>query len=181
MMSELALNILDIAQNSIRAEAKLVKIEVVEDDSKGSLLITIHDNGKGMSEELLASVTDPFITTRSTRKIGLGISFFKQAAEMTGGTLTIKSKLNEGTSISASFDKVHIDCQPLGDIGATIVSLISLNPAIDFEFTYILNQNEFVLKTEEIRQILGEDAALGSPAVIEFLREYIAEHIDSLR
>jgi len=180
MMDELSLNILDIAQNSIAAEAKLVEIDIDENDASDRIVIRVKDNGKGMSKEFLESVEDPFTTTRTTRKIGLGISFFKEAAEMTGGGITLQSELGVGTTITAHFVKSHIDRQPIGDLAGTIISLVSLNPEIDFIVRYKVNENEFLFSTEEVKTLLGEDAALNSPSIVSFLTEYLTEHIASL-
>ena len=180
MMDELSLNILDIAQNSIAANATLVEIDVEEDDSSNRLMIRIKDNGKGMSEDLLNSVEDPFITTRTTRKIGLGISFLKEAAEITGGSIALNSELGVGTTVIAYFGKNHIDRQPLGNLTETIITLVSLNPKIDFNFRYNVNNNEFVFSTNEIRKMLGDDVQLNQPQIVGFLTEYISEHINNL-
>ena len=180
MMDELSLNILDIAQNSIAADAKLVEIGVTELDAADSLVINVRDNGKGMSGEFLKTVENPFVTTRTTRKIGLGISFLKEAAELTGGKIEIRSAPGVGTEISAEFTKSHIDRQPVGDITGTMVALVTLNPDIDFIFRYTVNENEFVFTTMEVRDILGDDAKLNTPPVAAFLDDYIREHIDNL-
>jgi len=180
MMSELSLNILDIAQNSIAAEATLVEIDVEEDNTSDRLLIRVKDNGKGMSEDFLKTVEDPFITTRTTRKIGLGISFLKEAAEMTGGSIDLKSELGVGTIITATFVLSHIDRQPIGNLTETIITLVSLNPEIDFIIRYLVNENEFVFSTQEVKELLGEDAALNSPPIVVFLTEYVQEHIENL-
>jgi len=180
MMNELSLNILDIAQNSIAAEATLVEISVEESESSNSLIIRIKDNGKGMSDEFLKTVEDPFITTRTTRKIGLGISFFKEAAEMTGGRIELESKLGAGTTITAFFTLNHIDRQPLGDLTETIITLVSLNTQIDFIISYKVNENEFVFSTQEVKDMLGDEVELNSPPIVVFLTEYIREHIENL-
>ena len=166
MMDELSLNILDIAQNSIAAEATLIEIDVEEDDSNDSVIIRIKDNGKGMSREFLETVQDPFTTSRSTRKIGLGISFLKEAAEITGGHIELESVLGSGTTVTALFGKNHIDRQPIGDLTGTIVTLVQLNPSIDFEVRYKVNNNGFVFSTQEVRIMLGEDAELNSPPIV---------------
>jgi len=180
MMDELSLNILDIAQNSIAADATLVEIDVEEDFGSDRLVISVKDNGKGMSEDFLQAVEDPFTTTRTTRKIGLGISFFKEAAEITGGSVKIKSELGVGTIITADFVLSHIDRQPLGSLTQTLITLVSLNTEIDFIFRYAVNKNEFVFSTQEVKELLGDDAALNSPSVVIFLTEYISEHILNL-
>jgi len=180
MMEELSLNILDIAQNSIAADATLVEIDVEEDDKFDSLIIRVKDNGKGMSKELLEVVQDPFVTTRTTRAIGLGISFLKEAAEMSGGSVDLRSQLGQGTTITARFVKSHIDRQPLGNLTETIITLVTLNPDIDFIARYIINDNEFVFSTQEVRAMLGDEVSLSSPQIAGFLTEYIQEHIENL-
>jgi len=180
MMDELSLNILDIAQNSIAADATVVGIDVEEDGVTDRLIIRVSDNGKGMSEEFLRTVEDPFVTTRSTRKIGLGISFLKEAAEMTGGSIEIGSVPGKGTTITAVFTSSHIDRQPIGDLTGTMIALITLNPGVDFGLRYSVDGGEFIFSTQEVREILGEDSRLNDPAVATFLTEYIKEHIDNL-
>ena len=137
-MKELSLNILDIVQNSIKAKASLVGIDIVETDE--TLEIIVSDNGCGMKQDFLATVTDPFSTTRTTRKVGLGIPLLKLQAEQTGGNFSITSRHesehpdSHGTETRALYYKNHIDMTPLGDIIATIVILIQCNPHIDFCF-----------------------------------------------
>jgi len=180
MMDELSLNILDIAQNSIVAEATLVEITVTENEASDTLVIGVKDNGKGMSPELLDKVQDPFVTTRTTRKIGLGISFFKEAAEMTGGNLKLESIPGVGTIITATFSNSHIDRQPMGDLTGTIIALVTLNPDIDFTLAYTINENEFFFSTIEVKEMLGGDVALNNPEVANFLTEYLNENIKEL-
>jgi len=180
MMDELSLNILDIAQNSIAAQATFVEINVEENDIADRLTISVKDNGKGMSEEFLETVENPFVTTRTTRKIGLGISFLKEAAEITGGHIEIKSAPGVGTTITACFAKSHIDRQPLGDLAGTIITLVTLNPGIDFEIKYIVNGNEFLFSSQEVKAQLGDDIELNNPQIISFLTEYVKEHIKNL-
>jgi len=180
MMDELSLNILDIAQNSIVADASLVEIDVEEDSISDRIIIRIKDNGKGMCEDFLKVVENPFITTRTTRKIGLGISFLKEAAEITGGSLEIDSELGVGTTVTAIFVMSHIDRQPIGNLTDTILSLVSLNPTIDFVIRYTVDKNEFLFSTQEVKQQLGGDSMISSPAILTFLREYISEHIENL-
>ena len=180
MMDELSLNILDIAQNSIAADATLVEIRVEENDIDNTLIISVKDNGKGMDAEFLKTVDDPFITTRDTRKIGLGISFLKEAAELTGGYIEITSTPGAGTTVTAVFTKNHIDRQPVGNITGTLIALISLNPDIDFEFCYKINEKEFVFTTFEVKSMLGDDASLNDLQIVGFLTEYIEEHINGL-
>jgi len=180
MMDELSLNILDIAQNSIAADATLVEVDVDEDEAKNLITITVKDNGKGMSEEFLKRVEDPFVTSRTTRKIGLGISFLKEAAEMTGGSVEITSTLNVGTTITANFIKDHIDRQPIGDLTSTIILLVSLNTNLDFIIRYKVGGNEFEFSTVEVKKMLGDDTDLNQTPIVSFLTEYVKENIESL-
>lgn len=185
-MKELSLNILDISENSISAKASLVQIVLVE--TKETLAISIIDDGMGMSEEFLKSVSDPFRTTRSTRKVGMGIPLFKLAAEQTGGSLSISSKSVEqypeehGTTITATFNKLHIDFTPLGDIVSTILILVQGNPETDFLFRHTLPDGDPVeMDTREIRAVLGEDVPLNSFEVLEWIKDSLLEQYGSYK
>jgi len=182
-MKELSLNILDIAKNSTKAKATLV--EIVIEECEEILTITISDNGTGMTEDELLSVTSPFSTSRTTRKVGMGIPLFKFAAEQTGGALTIRSKhideypIDHGTSISASFYKNHIDFTPLGDVTSSLVTLIQGNPDIDFRFLHKTVGGEVSLDTRELREVL-EEVSLDSFEVLSWTRENLAEQYNSI-
>lgn len=173
-MRELSLNVMDVAQNSIRAEAKLVAITVNESDKNDRLSISIEDNGCGMTEEQVKKVVDPFFTTRTTRKVGLGIPLFKLSAEQTGGSFDIKSQVGKGTVTKASYVKSHVDMTPLGDINSTIEILIRCNPDTDFVFTHSTDNGSFTLDTRELREILG-DVSLDTPDVLEWINQYLEE------
>lgn len=175
MMAELSLNILDIAQNSIKAEATLIEISIDIDITADTLRIMIKDNGYGMTPEQLKQVEDPFYTTRTTRKVGLGVSFFRQAALGTGGHFTIESESGKGTVVTAEFGYSHIDRMPLGEISQTMHSLICCHNEIDFLYTYQINSHSFVLDTREFRKILG-NIALDVPEVSEYILNYLSEH-----
>lgn len=175
MMTELSLNILDVAENSIRADAALVEIEVAVDTLKDTLSIIIKDNGKGMSKEQISQAEDPFYTTRTTRKVGLGVPFFKQAALGTGGTFSIESQLGAGTCVKAVFIFSHIDRMPLGDITSTIHTLITYNTETDFLYKYIYNDKSFTLDTREFKEILG-GVPLNIPEVSSYVKEYLTEN-----
>lgn len=174
-MIELSLNVLDIAQNSIRAGATLIEIIILADTKKDLLTITMKDNGCGMTSEQLAHVTDPFFSTRTTRRIGLGIPFYKYAAESSGGEFSINSIPEKGTTVFASFQLSHIDRMPLGDMTATIHMLITLNDQLDFLYTYIVDQKHFTLDTREFRKILGE-VPFSTPEISTYIKEYLAEN-----
>ena len=174
-MRELSLNVMDVAQNSVRAEANLVRITVTESDREDNLTIEIADNGCGMTEEQVQQVIDPFFTTRTTRKVDLGVPLFKLSAEQTGGSFNIQSKENVGTTTTASYVKSHVDMTPLGDINSTVKILIQCNPDIDFIFTHSTDIDSFVLDTRELREVLG-DVSLDTPDVLEWITEFLEEN-----
>lgn len=175
MMQELSLNVLDIAQNSIKAKSTLTIISIFKSIDEKTLIIKIEDNGCGMTEEQVQHVIDPFYTTRTTRKVGLGVPFFKMSAEMTGGGFEIKSTPNIGTVVTAKYNYEHIDMMPIGDMASTIVSLVSVNPDIDFVYHSKINDKEFTLDTREVRIIL-EGIPLNSNEVLTFIRDFINEN-----
>lgn len=175
MMPEISLNVLDVAENSIRAEASLVQILVTVDLEQNRLKIQIKDDGKGMTEEQMAKVTDPFFTTRTTRKVGLGIPFFKLAAEATGGSFQIESKVGVGTDVITVFQLDHIDRMPLGDINSTIHTLIVYNPQTDFLYRYTYGRESFELDTRQMKEILG-GVPLDAPEVSAYIKEYLDEN-----
>jgi anti-sigma regulatory factor (Ser/Thr protein kinase) len=178
-MRELSLNILDVAQNSITAGASLITIEVTENTVDKTMLIGIYDNGKGMSEEQVKSVIDPFYTTRTTRKVGMGIPLFKMAAEQTGGGLEIESETGVGTSVRATFKTDSVDFTPLGDIASTVQMLITMNTDRDFVYKHTVNEKEFIADTREIKEILG-DVPLDAYEVSQWLLEFIKENTEVL-
>ena len=175
MMQELALNILDIVQNSISAKATLIEIGVCTETEGRLLTITVSDNGCGMTSEQVKNVTDPFFTSRKTRRVGLGVPFFKMAAEMTGGSFEIASQVGSGTKLRAVFRTDHIDCMPLGDVNETIHTLVTLNEGVDFVYTRRIDDRTFTLDTRELREILG-GIPFSQPEVAAFLREYIVSN-----
>ena len=173
-MREISLHILDIVQNSIVAGASLIGVSVLEDSEKDVFSVTITDNGKGMSEELVKSVIDPFTTSRTTRKVGLGIPLFKTAAELTGGSFKIDSVLGEGTVVTAVFVRSSIDRQPLGDIQGTMLGLFTSYESIDFVYTHELDGKVFKTDTRELKEILG-GVSLSEPEVYLWLTDYLSE------
>lgn len=180
-MKELSLNILDVAKNSVVAGASLVCISLNTDED-GWLTLTISDNGCGMSEEVVRNVTDPFYTTRKTRKVGLGLPLLKLAAEQTGGTLSISSSTEQGSSgtvLVARFDTKSIDCMPMGDIISTVCILIAGSPDIDFEFSDMTPRRQVLLKTKDLREVLGSDISLAEPEIQMWIKEYLEEQYSS--
>ena len=178
-MRELSLNILDIAQNSLSAGAGLVTLTVDEDSGADSLTLRVEDDGRGMDADTLQRVRDPFYTTRTTRKVGMGIPLFRMAAEMTGGSLDIVSEPGKGTAVTASFSLSHIDRMPLGDMAGTVTALIRLNPGVDFVYRHTVDGRSFEMDTRELRAQLG-DVPLSEPDVMEWLDGYLREQEDSL-
>ncbi len=182
-MKELSLNILDITENSVKAGATLTEIEILEDDN--TLTLTITDDGKGMSEEILQGVENPFYTTRTTRKVGLGIPLLKMAAEQTDGCFKITSRCreqypeNHGTRVLAEFNKNHLDFTPLGDTVSTVTTLVQGHPDTDFLFTHNYNDKQVTFDTRQVREILG-DIPLNSYEVIKWAEEYLREQYEGL-
>ncbi|MBO7196274.1 MAG: sensor histidine kinase [Clostridia bacterium] len=182
-MKELSLNILDIAENSTKAKAELINIEIIENSD--TLIIKISDNGIGMNAETLLSVTDPFYTTRTTRKVGMGIPLFRFAAEQTGGNLTISSRhidehpTNHGTIVSATFNKNHIDFTPLGDIVSTLVTMIQGHPMTDYVFTHRIGDGLISLDTREMRAVL-DGLPLDTYEVLCWVKENLTEQYKAL-
>ena len=178
-MKELSLNILDIAQNSIHAEATLV--EILLDETEESLKLSIIDDGRGMSEEFLSRGTDAFSTTRTTRKVGMGLPLLKLAAEQTGGYMEIASKEralwpdDHGTRVTAFFYKNHLDFTPLGDVVSTVVSLVQGSPEVDFRYVHELPDRTVELDTRDLREVLGDDIPLSSPEILVWIRSSLIE------
>lgn len=179
MMQELSMNVLDVAENSVRAGAKHIEITVDEQPADDLMTIVIRDDGCGMSSEQLRSVTDPFFTTRTTRKVGLGVPFFKMAAELTVGSFSIESQPGKGTAVTAKFVRSSIDRMPLGDMNETMLSLIGCNPETDFFYVRRFGKDEFVLDTRQFRAELG-GIPLSEPKVLKFIHEFLCENTAAL-
>jgi hypothetical protein len=176
---ELSLHILDIAENSIAAGAKNITVSVDENSITDLLKLTIADDGRGMSEEMVKKVIDPFVTSRTTRKVGLGIPLLKEAAEACNGSLEIASKPGVGTTISVTFQRSHIDRMPLGDIATTYFNLLVSNPAIHWLFTYQKNDQVFELDDAEIKATIG-DVPLTDPEILRVIRELFETNINEV-
>ncbi|MCI9273692.1 MAG: sensor histidine kinase [Clostridiales bacterium] len=179
-MRELSLNVMDIAQNSLSAGASLTQILVTENLDLDRLTIEIVDDGKGMTADQVAHVIDPFYTTRTTRKVGLGVPLFKMEAEMTGGSFSIDSTPGVGTRVTACFVPSSVDMIPLGDINSTVCLLIQCNPDRDFLFRRQLGGASFTLDTRELRQVLGEEVPLDAPDVTQWIGDYLSEQTQLL-
>ncbi|MEK6755554.1 MAG: ATP-binding protein [Bacteroidota bacterium] len=178
-MEDLSLHILDIVENSINAGAKNVEIVIQENHLKDVLRIEITDDGRGMMPGAVEKVTDPFYTTRTTRKVGLGLALLDEATKAANGRLDIHSVPCFGTKVIASFQLSNIDRKPLGDMAATIVMLVAGNPDVNFRYCYEHDGQEFTFDTNEVRKRL-QGLDLNSPDALTFIREYIRENTESL-
>lgn len=179
-MRELSLHILDIAENGITAGADCIKILINEARRDEDLLtITIEDNGRGMPSEKLAKPTDPFITTRTTRRVGLGLSLLAAAADRCGGKLEIESEPGRGTRVETTFRYNHIDRAPVGDMASTITTLIMGNPQVDFVYTHIVDGEDFVLDTRDLKAGT-QDQSLTDPVLIFHLTRRIRDSLNKL-
>lgn len=171
-MRELSLHLLDVLENAVRAGATRLEVEIVEDRARNRLTISVGDNGRGMDTEMLARVVDPFFTTRMTRQVGLGLPLLYAAAQRCGGGLTVESRSGEGTRVVAEFELDHIDRAPLGNVPATLMSVLLAAEDCDLYFRHRVDDYEFELDTEQIRQVLG-DVPLGHPQVRTWLEDYL--------
>jgi hypothetical protein len=178
-MRDLSLHILDLMQNSIRAQAKVVSLSVLLGDD-GMLRVIIEDDGTGMSEELLSRVLSPFATTRTTRKVGLGIPMMAENCRLTGGDLSIESTLGAGTKLTATLDTSSIDCLPLGDLPGTVTTLVTMNPdKPDFTLHCRSPKGEMQFDTREVREAL-QGVPLNEPEVAAWMQESLREEIEPI-
>lgn len=177
-MNDLAMHLADIAQNSIRACAGRIEIDFLENNKEDTLLFSIKDNGIGMTPEMLFRINDPFFTTRTTRRIGLGVPFLKMTSEQAGGWCRVSSQQGDGTTIEAMYRTNHPDCLPLGDIAGYLVLLFHANPDIQFRFAYQLDDNAFVVDTKELKEEGITD--FSHAGMVEALKEYIQFNLEEL-
>lgn len=180
MMKEISLHVLDIVQNSITAGATDITVEVEVHHERDRMRVAVRDNGCGMDEAMLDSVISPFTTSRTTRKVGLGIPMFKAGAEQAGGAFLIRSKPGEGTFIQAEYQISHIDRPPLGDMAETMIATVACNPELDFKYLYQVDEQAFRFDTQEIRGVLGEHVPLNTPNVVAWMKSYLIEGINEL-
>jgi hypothetical protein len=175
-MRELSLHLLDIAENGVSAGAQNITITIVEDLRADRLELAVEDDGRGMDAAMVEQVTNPFITTRTTRKVGLGIPLLKLAAEMCEGGLTVESTPGVGTTVNVDFQHSHIDRMPLGDVAGTLLSLLVGWPQVHWVLRYRVDDEEFVFDDAPIKEELGE-LPLSHPEVLAFLRGMLCEGI----
>lgn len=178
-MQDLSLHILDIVENAIASEASHVAIRITEDPEANQMIVEIEDDGEGIPADLLDKVVDPFFTTRSTRKVGLGLSLLKQAVQQCEGDLQIHARKGRGTLVRADFRYDHIDRKPLGDMASTIVALIVGNPHMDFQYVHRKGDKTFCFDTVELKREL-DDVPIDHPKVIQFIRDEIKKGLREL-
>jgi len=178
-MEDLSLHILDIAENSLKAGAKNIEIVIRENLSKDLLTIEINDDGSGMSPEVIRKASDPFYTTRTTRRVGLGLALFDEAARMAGGEMDIKSQTGSGTKICASFRLGHIDRKPVGNMAETITALVAAGPEVDITYRHERNGDCFTFSTKELKSRL-DGLPTNSAGVLTFIRKYLSEEENNL-
>lgn len=179
-MKELALHILDLIQNSIRAKATTIQLTIKEEVVQNKLEIIIEDNGEGIEESLLKNITNPFSTTRTLRKVGLGIPFVASLCEMCEGDFCITSKKGEGTRVKMAFKRDHIDLLPLGNVSETLGILIMSNPSVRFIYCYEKNQQTFSCDTKVIEELL-EGVPICNLEVIAWLKQYIQDGENAIK
>jgi anti-sigma regulatory factor (Ser/Thr protein kinase) len=180
IMEDLSLHILDIVENSVKAQAKRISISIEESKKRDLLTVNIVDDGRGMDEETKAKALDPFFSTKKERRIGLGLSLLKEAALAANGRFSLESEPNKGTEVVATFQASHIDTKPLGDIPQTLITLIVGNPAVDLLYQHKTDESEYVLDTKEIKSQLN-GIPINSPEVLHIIKQNIKEGLANLR
>ena len=175
-MLDLSLHILDIVENSIDAGARQIRIAVEEDLEGDRLVIDIGDDGRGMDEHMVRKAVDPFVTTRRERSVGFGLPLLSEAARRSGGEVSIRSDPNGGTQIRAVFGHSHIDRQPLGDVGKTLMTLIAGHPSIEFFYRHRRSGRTYSFSSPEVKKRL-RGRSVTSPEGIVLLRALLKEHL----
>jgi anti-sigma regulatory factor (Ser/Thr protein kinase) len=178
-VKDLSMHIMDIFQNSIRAQATAISLDIVEDTQENFLRLVFTDNGVGMSDEMIEKVTDPFFTTRKTRNVGLGLPLLKQNAERTGGNFKIESQEGEGTRVTVQFVLDHLDRPVLGDVPGAVLLTITANPEIGFSYSHKKAEKSYCLSTSDLKAALG-DIPFNSPMVYQYLREMVTENLNKI-
>ena len=178
-MRELSLHIMDIVENGVAAGASLIGLSLQEDSSENWLRITITDNGRGMNDEVLKKALDPFFTTRTTRRVGLGLSLIREASKRCDGEFHIQSREGKGTEVTVSFRLDHIDLAPLGDMSSSLTSLIMGNSTVDFVYTHSVDGKVFELDTRQIKEEL-DGVPISHPEVIKYLGNTIRDSLSDM-
>lgn len=181
-MRDLCMHIIDLVQNSVDADSTEVCLTLEENLPDNILRLTIEDNGRGIPPQVLARLTDPFTTTRSTRKVGLGTSLMDMACQQTGGNLQISSQVGSGTKLVASMQHAHLDRPPIGDLVGTLKLMVLMySDRINLVFKYLFNGREFGFSTNELKEALGGEVNLAEPEIVNWLQDFLKENIKSLK
>lgn len=178
-MKDLSLHILDIVHNSVSAKATFIQIEIIESRDENLYQLTITDNGRGISPELLSKVTDPFVTSRKTRKVGMGLSLLKQNAERAGGNLEVMSEVGTGTTVTCLFQHNHLDRPAIGDISGTVVQLLASFPSIHFQYKHQTPGKQYIFDSDEVYSALA-GVSVNEPSIRKYLTEMIDENLDRI-
>lgn len=179
MMEELSLHILDLMENSLAAGADCIKLRIIEDPAGNRMVIELIDNGRGMSEKEAEAALDPFFTTRTTRRVGLGLPLFKATAQQCGGTLTLVSEPGQGTRVVAAMELKHIDRPPLGNMGATIAAILGREEPPELHYYHRRGPKSFKFSTPWLKKHLG-DIPFNLAPVLEWVQSYINEELKGL-
>ena len=179
-MEDLAMHILEILMNSIHALSKNIKFTIHDSSLNDKIIMIVEDDGKGMSEEQVAKISSPFMTGRTTRKVGLGVAFLKALTEQCNGEFNVSSSIGIGTTVKASVQKSFIDTPPMGDLGEIIMECIQADDQIDYLFIYKTDLDEFIFDTKEIKKEL-EGLSLQEPSILLWIKDYINQNINSLK
>ena len=181
MLEDLSQHVLDIAENSIAAKAQNILVEIKESQEANILSMTVEDDGSGMSEDLLKRVADPFVTSRTTRRVGMGIPFLKQSAELCDGSFRLESKVGVGTCIEAVFAYDSIDRPPVGNMASTMMTLFMGHPDINWTYRHHIGNETFSLTTAELVEVLEDRELLRTTEIGLWIRDQITESLDALR
>jgi hypothetical protein len=173
-MRDLCQHMMDLVENAAAAGAKRVQVTVCEDAARDCLSLMVEDDGRGMSAELTDRAADPFYTTRTTRRVGLGLSLLRAAAERCGGSFALDSVPGSGTRIECSFRLSNIDTPPMGDVVTTLCALIAVHPEMEMRYEHHAHARSFCMDTQELRAALGDDIAPSEPAALCALRRYLS-------
>ena len=175
-MPDIAMHLLDIVFNSIRAKANNIIIYLLDSDQEDKLVCRVEDDGSGMDEQTVENVQSPFFTTRTTRSVGLGIPLFKEGALQTGGTFRLESTVGQGTLIEATYVKSHLDTPAMGNLPETIATLVQADANIEYHIDIVYDNHSFTFDTKEIKEIL-DGVPIDEPEIILWLKDYIKEGI----
>ena len=178
-MKELSLHVYDLMENSIAAKASLIELTIIDSLKDNIYSFMIKDNGKGMSQDFLAKVTDPWTTTRTTRKVGIGLSLIKMNTELCGGGMNIESEVGKGTTLGFWFQHDHIDRAPMGDLAGTIVMLCAQHEDIHYIYRHITDEGEYTFDTDEVKEAL-DGMSMNDINIIKYLKEMIQENLEEI-